>query len=82
MGHFSVVNSSILTVISLLTPFPGSPIAENPSKFGITIHDNDYENYTFSRPTISTTNISQEDLLKFFSETLIGLVEEDIKLLS
>ena len=67
----------IMCSVSLLTPFPGSPIGEHPESFGVSIHTKVTEEYTFSRSAISTMHLSQERLSAIYADTVISFAEED-----
>ena len=67
----------VMCSVSLLTPFPGSPVAEDPGRFGVTIHCQDPEYYTFSRPVISTRHLTRERLANLYAGLLIDMASED-----
>ncbi len=58
------------TPLSILVPFPGSPIAKWPERFGITIHSRDYRDYYYDRAVISTRNLSREELQDIYFDAL------------
>ena len=56
-----------------LTPFPGSEIGENPSKFGLKILTKEWTKYDLSHPIVETEFLnacSQEILIQEINETL------------
>lgn len=57
---------------SVLTPYPGTDIYHNASKYGIEILSKDYNRYSMNDPIIKTSYLSQNDfrvyLDKFFSQ--------------
>ena len=58
------------TPISILVPFPGSPIAKWPDRFGITIHSRDFSQYRFDRSLISTRHLCREELQDIYFEAI------------
>lgn len=47
---------------SILTPFPGTELGENPEKYGLTILSQDYEQYRFDTCNIETENLKKDDI--------------------
>jgi anaerobic magnesium-protoporphyrin IX monomethyl ester cyclase len=62
------------TPVSILVPFPGSPIAKWPEKFGITIHSFAWEAYYYNHALISTPNLSREELDEIYFSILERVV--------
>lgn len=62
------------TPISIMVPFPGSPIATHPERFGITIHSYDYSEYLYSRALISTRHLTCHQLADIYFDILERLV--------
>lgn len=58
------------TPVSILVPFPGSPIAKWPQRFGITIHSRDWAQYQYNRALISTAHLSREELEEIYFDVL------------
>jgi anaerobic magnesium-protoporphyrin IX monomethyl ester cyclase len=50
--------------LSIMTPYPGTPVYENRSKYGINIEANNWEDYRMTNPICSTANFSLNDLRK------------------
>jgi radical SAM superfamily enzyme YgiQ (UPF0313 family) len=62
------------TPVSILVPFPGSPIAKWPEKFGITIHSVDWADYYYNRALISTSNLCREELDEIYFSVIESVV--------
>lgn len=62
------------TPVSILVPFPGSPIGKWPERFGITIHSHDYRDYYYNRALISTPRLSREELEEIYFEVIERVV--------
>ena len=58
------------TPVSILVPFPGSPIAKWPERFGITIHSRNWAEYHYNRALISTPHLRREELEEIYFELL------------
>lgn len=58
------------TPISILVPFPGSPIGKWPERFGVTVHSRDYKDYYYNRALISTPHLSRKELEEIYFEVL------------
>jgi radical SAM superfamily enzyme YgiQ (UPF0313 family) len=58
------------TPLSILVPFPGSPIGLWPDRFGVTVHSRDYSEYYYNRALISTPNLSREELWDLYLDAL------------
>ena len=65
------------TPLSILVPFPGSPIGKWPERFGITIHSHDYSEYYYNRALISTPNLSREELWELYLDALEEILALD-----
>lgn len=66
------------TPISILVPFPGSPIGKWPERFGVTVHSRDYSDYYYNRALISTKNLSRTDLEQVYLEVLENILSSDV----
>lgn len=53
-------------MFAILTPLPGTPIFENPEKYGIQILTNDWSQYTFAEPIIETKNLTRRQLRNLY----------------
>jgi anaerobic magnesium-protoporphyrin IX monomethyl ester cyclase len=60
----------IHTPISILVPFPGSPIGKWPERFGVTVHSSDYSEYFNNRALISTQHLKRDELQNIYLEIL------------
>lgn len=58
------------TPISILVPFPGSPIGKWPERFGVTVHSHDYRDYYYNRALISTPHLTRDELEEIYFEVL------------
>lgn len=50
------------TPLSVMVPFPGSPLANDPERFGITIESRDYRLYYHNRALVSTQHLTRQEL--------------------
>lgn len=55
---------------SILTPYPGTDIYHNASKYNIEILSRDYDRYTMNDPIIKTEYLSQNDLRLYLDKFL------------
>ena len=62
------------TPVSILVPFPGSPIGKWPERFGVTVHSHDYTEYYNNRALISTEHLSRSDLEDLYFDVLEQIV--------
>lgn len=62
------------TPLSILVPFPGSPIGKWPERFGVTVHSHDYAEYYYNRALISTPNLSREELWDLYLDALDAIL--------
>ena len=69
--------SGVLPRLSVLTPYPGTPVYERPDEFGIKIVDRDFERYTMSRVVCSTRYLDTATLQRLYVEGLLRLMELD-----
>ncbi|MBF0567496.1 MAG: cobalamin-dependent protein [Nitrospirae bacterium] len=53
--------------LSLLTPYPGTEVFLNMKQYGITLLEEDWEKYTFSRVVMETRNLPKERLRELYS---------------
>lgn len=60
-------------VLSITTPFPGTDIYRNPSKYEIEIIDYDFNNYNTFIPTYKTKNFSLNEIRNIYIDSLIQL---------
>jgi radical SAM superfamily enzyme YgiQ (UPF0313 family) len=65
------------TPLSILVPFPGSPIGKWPERFGVTVHSHDYSEYYYNRALISTPQLSREELEAIYFEVLDTILSSD-----
>jgi radical SAM superfamily enzyme YgiQ (UPF0313 family) len=61
------------TPFSILVPFPGSPLALEPDKFGVTVHPADYSTYYHSRALVTTRALTRAQLEDKYFEILCRL---------
>lgn len=61
------------TPFSILTPFPGTPLYGNPERYGITIENSDFSDYTFSRANISTRHLTRDDLTRLYLKAVLAI---------
>ena len=61
-------------MISILQPYPGSPIYMRPDKFGVKILNSDYSNYLYPRANINTQKLNSDELTKLYSEGLLRII--------
>ncbi|MHA1868729.1 MAG: B12-binding domain-containing radical SAM protein [Candidatus Heimdallarchaeaceae archaeon] len=61
----------IMADFYVLTPYPGSPIAENPEKYGVKILHHDYKKYTHATKYVPTPVIETNWLSQFGIKNLI-----------
>lgn len=66
------------TPISILVPFPGSPIGKWPERFDVTVHSRDYSEYYYNRALISTRHLSRAELEQVYLEVLEAILSSDI----
>ncbi len=52
--------------IVILTPFPGTYLYNHADELGITIHSNDWDDYTAYNPIISNHNLSLDEIRTIF----------------
>ncbi|MEO5361038.1 MAG: B12-binding domain-containing radical SAM protein [Nitrospirota bacterium] len=53
--------------LSLLTPYPGTEVYLNMKQYGITLLQDDWEKYTFSRVVMETNNLPKDRLRELYS---------------
>jgi radical SAM superfamily enzyme YgiQ (UPF0313 family) len=61
--------------LSLLTPYPGTPIYDNRARFGIRLLTDDWEQYTFSRVVMETQRLHREELRSLYVEGLTRFLD-------
>jgi anaerobic magnesium-protoporphyrin IX monomethyl ester cyclase len=68
------------TPMSILVPFPGSPLAQAPENFGIRIESRDYSDYYHNRALLTTQHLSREELREIYLDLLFRFTidQEDI----
>ena len=52
--------------LSVLTPFPGTYYFNHARELGITIHTNDWDDFTIGTPIISTANFSRDEIREIY----------------
>lgn len=52
------------TLLSVTTPFPGTPLLRDRDDYGITLHTDNWEDFRMSNPTYSTPCLSRNDIRK------------------
>jgi len=72
--HLRDLGATRLT-LSLMTPYPGTPIYDNREEFGITLLTNDWEKYTFSRVVMQTARLDRENLRSLYVEGLTRFLD-------
>jgi radical SAM superfamily enzyme YgiQ (UPF0313 family) len=65
--------------LSILTPYPGTPVYENRADLGITLLTNDWEQYTFSRVVMQTDNLKREELRSLYVSGLLEFIAATVK---
>jgi anaerobic magnesium-protoporphyrin IX monomethyl ester cyclase len=65
------------TPFTIMTPLPGTEIFLHPQKYGITILDHRWEEFTFSRVHIETQNLSKKVLEKLYFDALMDALSLD-----
>lgn len=53
-----------LAVFSVLTPFPGTDVAEDPARFGVRVIDSDPDHYTEMQPVIETDRMDAAEITR------------------
>ncbi len=61
--------------LAIVTPFPGTPIALDPQRFGVTIHDRHWDTYYLARPVISTRYLTKDEIGQLFMYAMTHIVE-------
>jgi anaerobic magnesium-protoporphyrin IX monomethyl ester cyclase len=54
--------------LSLLTPYPGTPVYENRDRLGVRLLTTDWDQYTFSHVVAETAHLSGEALRQLYAE--------------
>lgn len=62
-------------VISPLIPFPGTDVYERREFHGVTVHTNDWSQFGFGTPIISTRHLSRDLLREFYVEASVRIVQ-------
>lgn len=69
--------------ITVATPYPGTPLYENPEAYGIRIVDRDFDNYMsnggslgIGRPVIETASLSRDHIYMFWQLAHATVAEE------
>jgi len=58
------------TPFTIMTPLPGTDIFLEPEKYGLTITDKNWEEYTFSRAHLQTRHFSKEEIEDLYFDAL------------
>jgi anaerobic magnesium-protoporphyrin IX monomethyl ester cyclase len=61
-------------VISPLIPYPGTDVYEQRQVHGVTIHTDDWNQFSFGTPIISTRHLSRERLRELYVEANVRIV--------
>lgn len=65
-----------ITFFSIMTPFPGTPLAEHANELGVSIHARSWRDYRTSNPITDTSHLSHNDLRRaLYRETVAQLHE-------
>lgn len=62
------------TMLSILQPYPGSAIFRHPDQYGVTIENNNYENYLYPKANISTKYLSRERINSLYASGLLRIM--------
>lgn len=60
-------------VFSISTPYPGTYMYTNPDKLGLTIHDNDFDNYNTQIPVYDSLHLTREEIQCAFFDAFVSL---------
>lgn len=63
------------TMLSILQPYPGSAIANNPDRYGVTVIGNDYAAYLYPRANIATRYLSRETIRGLYAKGLWQIMQ-------
>ena len=66
------------TPCSVLTPFPGTPVGDNPDRYGVRIVDQDWERYTFNQVLIETAHFTAGALREAYAEVVFRLMDVQV----
>jgi len=61
--------------ITPLIPYPGSDVYERRETYGITLHANDWSQFSFGVPVISTRHLSRDQLREFYVEANVRIAK-------
>jgi radical SAM superfamily enzyme YgiQ (UPF0313 family) len=63
------------TPFAPLIPYPGTPIGDTPSRFGVRIHSRDWSKYIPATPVISTETLDRSDIRQLCFEAWSSLLQ-------
>lgn len=68
-----LAQSGVHTPVSILVPYPGTPLGDHPERFGVRVHDHDLEHYSGTWATLDTRHLTAERIQMKYVEALDAL---------
>ena len=69
-----------ISPFTVLTPLPGTDVYHQAEKYGLTIIDDDWERYTFSKVNIETKHLTAEEIQEIYFDALETILTKEGRL--